>query len=284
MSDIDKYAMLKDPDMAEIVDSFIVESNEILEELDLDLVQLENKPDDDELLKKIFRAFHTIKGTSGFLGLEKLTSVTHKGEDILNKLRKGEAKLSSELMDVILVSYDKIKELISVIANDKNENVDVDDTIVFLSNAIKSLENNSQVAVDIKEKKNTKKTRATKSKAKPTKKDNVKTEEVVKEDIPEEKVEEPQPSIVIAKEKSATPQTIKKTEDSSIRVDVVRLDELLNIVSELVLGRNQLSQVYSEASIEHEGTKLARDLAEATKQIDLMTNELQLVVMKTRMV
>ncbi len=70
MSDTDKYAMLKDPDMAEIVDSFIVESNEILEELDHDLVQLENKPDDDELLNKIFRAFHTIKGTSGFLGLE----------------------------------------------------------------------------------------------------------------------------------------------------------------------------------------------------------------------
>ena len=62
------------------------------------------------------------------------------------------------------------------------------------------------------------------------------------------------------------------------------MDELLNIVSELVLGRNQLAQVNSEASLEYEGSKLAHDLAVATKQIDLMTNELQLVVMKTRMV
>ncbi len=89
MSDNNKYAMLIDPDMKEIVESFAVESSEILEQLDSDLVQLESKPEDDELLNKIFRAFHTIKGTSGFLGLEKLTAVTHRCEDILNKLRKG---------------------------------------------------------------------------------------------------------------------------------------------------------------------------------------------------
>ena len=88
MSNNNKYEMLNDPDMLEIVDSFIIETNEILEELDHDLVELENKADDDALLNKIFRAFHTIKGTSGFLGLEKLTAVTHRGEDILNKLRK----------------------------------------------------------------------------------------------------------------------------------------------------------------------------------------------------
>lgn len=288
MSDTDKYAMLKDPDMAEIVDSFIIESNEILEELDHDLVELENKPEDDELLNKIFRAFHTIKGTSGFLGLEKLTKVTHKGEDILNKLRKGEAKLSSELMDVILVSYDKIKELIVVIANDKNENVDTEDTVVFLSNAIKSLENNTPIVSSMQEKKKATKAKSSKpkaTKAKPKAAKKVEKEQVAEEvEAKTEKQDVPQPEIVIAKEKSPSAPIIKRTEDSSIRVDVERLDELLNIVSELVLGRNQLSQVYSEVSLEHEGTKLARDLAEATKQIDLMTNELQLVVMKTRMV
>jgi len=77
---------------------------------------------------------------------------------------------------------------------------------------------------------------------------------------------------------------VKKKEDSNIRVDVERLDELLNIVSELVLGRNQLQQVNSHIGLELEGTQIARELADAAKQIDLMTNELQLVVMKTRMV
>jgi two-component system chemotaxis sensor kinase CheA len=72
--------------------------------------------------------------------------------------------------------------------------------------------------------------------------------------------------------------------ENTIRVDVERLDELLNIASELVLGRNRLAQVNSEFALEYEGTKFSRDLADAAKQIDLMTNELQLVVMKTRMV
>lgn len=297
MSDIDKYAMLKDPDMAEIVESFIVETNEILEELDHDLVELENKPDDDDLLNKIFRAFHTIKGTSGFLGLERLTSVTHKGEDILNKLRKQEATLSSELMDVILVAYDKIKELIIVIENDKNENVDVDDTVTYLGNAINSLENNTPIVKDVAEDTSpvieestdeiqVEETDIVESKnpeAEIVENKNNEAEIVIPE-IVEEKKEVTPPKPIISKEKTPPARPQKRSEDTNIRVDVERLDELLNIVSELVLGRNQLAQVYSEATLEYEGTKLTRDLAEATKQIDLMTNELQLVVMKTRMV
>jgi two-component system, chemotaxis family, sensor kinase CheA len=297
MSDTDKYAMLKDPDMAEIVESFIVESNEILDELDHDLVELENKPDDDDLLNKIFRAFHTIKGTSGFLGLEKLTSVTHKGEDILNKLRKQEATLSSELMDVILVAYDKIKELIIVIENDKNENVDVDDTVIYLKNAISSLENNTPIVKEVAEEtvvvveestdeiqiEETEIVESQNHEAEIV--ENKKTEaEIVIPEIVEENKEVTPTQQIISKEKTTKARPQKRSEDTNIRVDVERLDELLNIVSELVLGRNQLAQVYSEATLEYEGTKLTRDLAEATKQIDLMTNELQLVVMKTRMV
>jgi len=111
--------MLNDPEMKEIVESFLVESNEILESLSNDLVELEKRPNDYELLNKIFRAFHTIKGTSGFLGLEKLTKVTHRCEDILNKLRKEEIKLNSNLMDVILLGYDKIRELVANIEEKK---------------------------------------------------------------------------------------------------------------------------------------------------------------------
>ncbi|MDA3860405.1 MAG: chemotaxis protein CheA [Melioribacteraceae bacterium] len=287
MSDENKYAMLIDPDMAEIVDSFVVETHEILEELDHALVELENKPEDDDLLNKIFRAFHTIKGTSGFLGLEKLTAVTHRGEDILNKLRKGEAKLSSELMDVILVAYDKIKELIIVIENDKNENVETSDTVAYLENAIKSLENNvpivSQAKVATPSVVEEPTANVQEEVAEVVKNEELESSVDSKEVVIENPVEAP-PEIIIAKEKKVTAKPQKKSEDTNIRVDVERLDELLNIVSELVLGRNQLAQVNSEATLEYEGTKLSRDLAEATKQIDIMTNELQLVVMKTRMV
>ncbi|MHB8854764.1 MAG: Hpt domain-containing protein, partial [Ignavibacteriaceae bacterium] len=64
MSQSNKYSMLQDPEMKEIVDSFIIESKEILEKLDLNLIELENKPNDSNLLNDVFRSFHTIKGTS----------------------------------------------------------------------------------------------------------------------------------------------------------------------------------------------------------------------------
>lgn len=261
MSDESKYAMLVDPDMQEIVESFIVESNEILEELDHDLVQLESKPEDDELLNQIFRAFHTIKGTSGFLGLDRLTKVTHRCEDILNKLRKRETKLSSDLMDVILLGYDKIKELVVVIENDKNENVEIDDTIIQLENAIKRIENPEEVhekiledvANEVVDEKFNEEIVEAEIEEVTDKEFPV---EVVEEVKAEEKIEEPQPKIIIAKEKNVIKQPQRKIEDTNIRVDVERLDELLNIVSELVLGRNQLAQVNSEVALDYEGSMI----------------------------
>lgn len=339
MDSNNKYSMLADPEMKEIVDSFLVETKEILEKLDLDLVELENRPDDNELLNDIFRSFHTIKGTSGFLGLEKLTHVTHRCEDILNKLRKGEAVLTPELIDAIFLAYDKIKELLVSIETEMGENVSVEDTLEVLTGLIKKLETGKKEELQpakvknekaeknasVKNKKisqsrkktapakktklskktvsNTKtipkkktsdrkKSSTSKSKIKPAgseqKIENVKeTENKEVADKPNNtpvmnEVKEEVPRKAVAKE-SIINSALKQTENT-IRVNVERLDELLNIASELVLGRNRLMQVNSEFALEYEGTKFSRDLADAAKQVDLMTNELQLVVMKTRMV
>ncbi|PID62486.1 MAG: hypothetical protein CR986_01595 [Ignavibacteriae bacterium] len=83
---------------------------------------------------------------------------------------------------------------------------------------------------------------------------------------------------------SASIPTIKSAVEQTIRVDVERLDELLNLVSELVLGRNRLAQLNNNVSVEYEGTEISRDLSDTARQIDLLTTELQLAVMKTRMV
>ncbi len=261
MSQSNKYSMLQDPEMKEIVDSFIIESKEILEKLDLNLIELENKPNDSNLLNDVFRSFHTIKGTSGFLGLDRLTQVTHRCEDILNKLRKGEAVLTKELMDGILVAFDKIKELLAAIETNFNEEVQIEETVELLTFLLDKIENKNDEATSPKDK----------------------NQIVNVPDIKESLITEPSSvKPIIAKEPASV--TAAKKVDNTIRVDVERLDELLNIASELVLGRNRLAQVNSEVSLEYEGTKMSRDLADATKQIDLMTNELQLVVMKTRMV
>jgi len=268
-----KYSMLIDPEMKEIVDSFIVETKEILEKLDLNLIELENRPDDTKLLNEIFRSFHTIKGTSGFLGLEKLTKVTHRCEDILNKLRKGEVLLDSELMDGILSAFDQIKELLAIIEKDLDENISVDETVEILNKLIIKLEN--------KDVKNFKKIEDTSAGMQEVK-ENSESKEVAFSVKAEES-----PAVIQEKSSKKEPSkaaTVEKKSENTIRVDIDRLDELLNIASELVLGRNRLAQVNSEIALEYEGTKISRDLSDAAKQIDLMTNELQLVVMKTRMV
>jgi len=293
MAEVNQNPMLIDPDMKEIVESFIVETKEILDKLDVDLVEMEKRPDDNELLNSVFRHFHTIKGTSSFLGLDKLTGVTHKGEDILNKLRKGEARLNSTIMDSLLNAYDKMKSLLISIEEFQNEDIDVDDTVKELVDLIHTLENGGAAEEPKKPVKKSKKKSAKTEAAKEEKAEIKQTEEIKAslekaedevEDLEEEpEAETPQAEARQTNNDKAKQDTTKKVENS-IRVDVERLDELLNIVSELVLGRNRLAQVNGEFALENEGTKFSRDLSDVTKQIDLMTNELQLVVMKTRMI
>lgn len=275
--------MLDDPEMKEIIESFIVETKEILENLDVDLVELEKTPEDADLLNKIFRSFHTIKGTAGFLGLTKLQKVTHRCEDILNKLRKGEIKLDSEIMDGVLNSYDKLKALLHTIEVNKNEDVDISGTLTILDKLISSIEGKKETA-----------------KAAPAPPAEVKPEApAAPKDAPAAPV-----SVIEAADDHAEAEQAEKAEsvtakteavtaramigqnktESSIRVDVERLDDLLNYVSELVLGRNRLVQVQTEVAAEYGGEKFARDLADTAKHIDRMTTELQLAVMKTRMV
>ena len=257
---------LIDPDMKEIVESFLIETKEILEKLDFDLLELEKRPEDSDLLNQIFRSFHTIKGTSGFLGLEKLPHVTHKAEDILNKLRKGEVKLSTHLMDGIILGYDTIKGLLKKIEIDKNEDFNTDEANSTLEHLISEIEGGA-VADEIVEVKNL--TDGLDQKAK----------EILAADA---SFSEPKQNVVKQEVKKTT-QTAT-VQENTIRVDVDRLDDLLDIVSEIVLGRNRLSQVNSKFAIENEGTTFSKDFGEVTKQIDLMTTELQLVVMKLRMI
>ena len=295
MATMNQNPMLIDPDMKEIVESFIVETKEILDKLDVDLVEMEKRPDDNELLNSVFRHFHTIKGTSSFLGLDKLTGVTHKGEDILNKLRRGEARLNSTIMDSLLNAYDKMKSLLVSIEEFQNEDIEVDDTIKELMDLIGTLENGGVAEVVKKPAKKSKKKSSKTEIVKEVKEEvrneeTVNVEEIKSEDEAEELEEESESEVeaphIEAKQSNneKSKQDSSKKVENSIRVDVERLDELLNIVSELVLGRNRLGQVNSEFALENEGTKFSRDLSDVTKQIDLMTNELQLVVMKTRMV
>lgn len=99
----------------EILQDFLIEAGEILESLSEQLVELENDPDNADLLNAIFRGFHTVKGGAGFLALTELVDVCHGAENIFDLLRNGQRSVSSELMDVILQALDTINDMFALV-------------------------------------------------------------------------------------------------------------------------------------------------------------------------
>jgi two-component system chemotaxis sensor kinase CheA len=263
-----------DNEMAEILESFIIETREIFERLGQDLLTLEKGVTDNELLNTIFRAVHTIKGTSSFLGLEQMTALAHVFEDVLNKLRRGEITVNSSKMDVMFEAYDIMKVLLQRIENRNLAKIDLDAIIEKL----RVIGLVGMAAPDVPA------VTAAASEAAPPDVD----------DMPA--VDEPVP---VASEKTVPVQTAApqsaaqhpepaqaaaKAIDTTIRVDVARLDSLMNLVGELVLGRNRLTQISYLMNQQHEGVPITKDLTETSSQIDFITTELQMAVMKTRMV
>lgn len=237
--------------MEEILEEFMRESAEIVEKLDEDLVVLEEKPDDLELLNQIFRGFHTIKGSSSFLGLAELTDFSHLAEEMLNKLRKKEMQANPQIIDVLLESIDKIRLFLANIGKEKPEKIDVSST----GKKIKELIEGKPVGQD---------------------KDKVKAKEERK----------PEREKTISAAKSSSQPTVsqqKKEISPTIRVEVERLDNLLNLVGELVLERNRFFQVTRRFKERFEADPLTDDLFSISTQLDLLTTDLHLGVMKARM-
>ncbi len=100
-----------------LVNDFLTESNELIEQLDVDLVRLETETGNTELLDQIFRALHTIKGAASFLNLDAMTSFTHAAEDALNKMRKGEVEVTEHVIDCMLKSVDIIRNQLKEMAD-----------------------------------------------------------------------------------------------------------------------------------------------------------------------
>ena len=96
----------------EIYADFVIEAREHLDTIEPTLLELEQTPDNLSLLDEIFRPMHSLKGASGFLGLNRMNRLAHKGESVLDELRKGKMRVTSEIMDLILKTTDMLKEMI----------------------------------------------------------------------------------------------------------------------------------------------------------------------------
>ncbi|MFN3075576.1 MAG: chemotaxis protein CheW [Alphaproteobacteria bacterium] len=107
--------------MDDLLSEFLTETSESLSTLDLELVNLEQNPNDAGILSNIFRLVHTIKGTCGFLGLPRLESLAHAGENVLGKFRDGELEVSQNAVTVILLTIDRIKEILTYLEANETE-------------------------------------------------------------------------------------------------------------------------------------------------------------------
>ena len=116
--------------MDDLLKEFLAETNEALEMLDSELVELEQRPADPVLLGSIFRIMHTIKGTCGFLGLPRLEAVAHAAEDVLGKVRDGELEVSADAVSLVLAALDRIKELIAELGVGGQEPVGSDEDVI----------------------------------------------------------------------------------------------------------------------------------------------------------
>lgn len=253
-----------DDQMAEIIESFIVESNELIDKLGQDLLLLEKDGTDAELHNTIFRAVHTVKGTSSFLGFEQMTNLAHNYEDVLNKIRKKELVVSGDVMDIMFEAYDFMKVLLERIEKNDTTPVHLDDIIHKLTSV--SGQNTENEVSEKKESEDGKN---------------------IQPVIDAEPEEEKDPEAEKEESKQAGDKTIPSTGraiDNTIRVDVGRLDGIMNLVGELVLGRNRLAQISDQMKQTYEGSSIEKELSGTFSQLDFITTELQMAVMKARMV
>ncbi|MDO8310719.1 MAG: Hpt domain-containing protein, partial [Sideroxyarcus sp.] len=268
--------------MSSIINEFLVESYDNLDQLDRNLVELEQFPTEKKLLGSIFRTIHTIKGTCGFLGYSKLESVAHIGENLLSRLRDGALTLSPEITSGLLAMVDAIRQILTSIESDNNEGI-VDYTTLI--ETLTRLNKGERVAVE--QTPSVAPAPAVQASA-PVPAPASEPEKVAAPIVEAVQASSPAPAVMdedhVKVEDKGGDDVVKerRTEgnragvaESSIRVDVSLLDRLMNLVGELVLARNQILQ-YTPP--ERDSTFIA-----STQTLNLITSELQEGVMKTRM-
>lgn len=300
-------------DNEEIIKDFLIESAENLDQLDKDFVEMEKNPQDDEILSRIFRAIHTIKGTCGFFGFSKLEKVAHGGESLLSKMRDGELHLTPEITSALLRVVDAVREILGNIEQNGAEgNTDYSELVALLeelqgdratvANASMDTEDPDEyLAIMAARQSQGKKSSAVATQISPpgdeepvrlgqllvgvgwAEKNAVEKALEIQQrgdarpvgEILSDAGQVSSQRVADALEIQREVAHTKSVSESTIRVDVHLLDRLMNMVGELVLSRNQTLKFIN--LIEDSG------LQAAAQRLNLITSELQEAVMKTRM-
>jgi len=278
--------MAQDP---ALVEEYLTESEELLERMDQDMVLLEEHPQDAEILNRIFRALHTIKGTSGFLGFDAIVRLSHQAEEVLNNLRRGEIQVTAEITDALLKTRDQLGVMLHDVRQGGLETYELDALITELALAQQACANTT-VAPNTSAG-TTPDIRVAAAPAVPAAplKEMPAQIRIVEADVPTAPIPStPVPSPAAEPAIAARADIAPKAADSqthTLRVDVGKLDELVNLIGELVLERNRLNQISRDLASQHEDPRIvAEALSLSASRLSFITDELQTTGLKTRMV
>ncbi|MHB9098872.1 MAG: chemotaxis protein CheA, partial [Syntrophales bacterium] len=272
----------KKSDVAEIQDEslltdFITEALEYIDEIELNVLNMEQNPEDKEYVNAVFRPFHSIKGVAGFLNLTEIRDLAHNLENLLDRVRNDELSVNRTLIDVVLDGADTLKTMIGLLKKPlevrKNELAGIDFT-----NLIRRIREMDQASNDGQ----------TKKIGEILVQDGIINEEILKEGLEKAKVPpERKLGEVLINEGKATPkqvaQALRKQEDpvtdkSTVRVDIRKLDDLIDMVGELVITHSMIQQNFAVQG------KTDRNLMRNIVQLSNITSGLQQTSMSLRMV
>ena len=273
-----------------IVKDFLVESYENLDRLDRDLVGLEKNPKDSEALAGVFRTIHTIKGTCGFLGFNKLEKVAHVGENLLTRLRDGQLTLNPELTTALLGMVDAVRQMLGSIEASGSEGKRNDGKLIATLTRLQQLPE-----APAKSKLAPVPESTAEAVASPAnigdilmQRAGVTAAEIQFAAKTQQEGDPRHMGEILVEQGAARPADVvdalrvqqssraqATASDSTIRVDVGLLDKVMNLVGELVLARNQILQFANRVQ--------DTSFLTVSQHLNLITTELQEGVMKTRM-
>ena len=269
--------------MDDLLSEFLTETNEGLAVLDVELVKLEQNPNDEDLLSNIFRYMHTIKGTCGFLGLPRLESVAHAGENVLGKIREGDLVVTPAAVSLILECLDSIRSILMVLEETESEPAGDDSDLIGRLNVFADSGDSGTAPTEIATASAEDVFAEAKIAAQASTQETV--AEVDESDAAETVAEAPteapadSPASQLHPARPATGAEVTTKESAvanqSIRVNVDLLENLMTMVSEMVLTRNQLLQILR-------GQKDS-EFAAPLQRLNQVVSELQEGVMMTRM-
>lgn len=227
----------------ELVDEFVVESKELLDTLSNDLMSMEIEPENMDIINSAFRCFHTLKGNSGLVGLSETSQVAHEAENILGKMRDKQLAPDSASIDILLEVVDYIRKTVDEISSDSLSPHDIAPLLQDLGALTGEPQSQPEPKIE--------QTGATPK-------------------------QEPTPQ---AKPSKAAP----KTQNQTIRVDVKRLDDLVNMAGELVLEKNRLQQISFQLNQEYSNNGTVGHLTGINNTLGYITTEIQESIMQMRM-